>query len=255
MNEQPMLFQLPEYNNESNTVNSPAGKPRVRSPVRNQIEFVNSSLDDLISEDHQIRNIWDYINRMDLSLFFNKILSTSCNPGRPATDPKILLALWIYAIVEGIGSARVIDRYCVEHLPFKWICGGIPVNYHTISDFRRNNTDAFDELVSQIISRLMNRDLISLKRVSQDGMRVRASAGTSSFRRKPTLKESLKIAKEQVSALKDELDEDPAACLTRKSAAKKRAAEDRLQRLTEAVNEHTKSVTSLASSKKKIVKN
>lgn len=251
MNEQSLLFPLPECNNESNTTNSAVGKPRVRSPVRNQIEFVNLSLDDLIPEDHHVRNIWYYINQMDLSLFFNKILSTSCNPGRPATDPKILLAIWIYAIVEGIGSARVIDRYCVEHLAFKWLCGGISVNYHTISDFRKNNTEEFDDLIIQIISRLIHKDLVSLKRISQDGMRVRASAGTSSFRRKPTLKDALKIAKEQVTALKDELDEDAAACLNRKSAAKKRAAENRLQRLTEAVNEHTKSVASLAISKKK----
>lgn len=251
MNQQMFLFPLPEDNNEVNITRVSNGKPRVKSPIRNQIEFVNLALDDLIPEDHQARNIWYYINQMDLSLFFNKILSTSCNPGRPATDPKILLALWIYATVEGIGSARVIDRYCVEHLAFKWLCGGVAVNYHTISDFRKNNTEEFDELIIQIISRLMQRDLVSLKRVSQDGMRVRACAGSSSFRRKPTLKDSLKIAKEQVLALKNELDEDAAACLNRKTAARKRAAEDRLQRLTDAVNEHTKSVISLANSKKK----
>lgn len=256
MNDQNLLFPLPEYSFESNTVSSPIGKPRVKSPTRNQIEFVHLSLDDLIPDDHQVRNIWFYINQMDLSLFFNKILSRSCNPGRPATDPKILLALWIYAIVEGIGSARIINRYCIEHLAFKWLCGGVAVNYHTISDFRKNNSEEFDELISQIISRLIHKDLISLKRVSQDGMRVRASAGTSSFRRKLTLKDSLKIAREQVSALKDELDEDTTACLNRKSAAKKRAADDRLKRLTEAVEEHKKSVINLANSKKKnIVKN
>jgi len=251
MNEQFLLFPIPECNKEPNKTDFPMGKPRVRSPVRNQIEFINSSLDDLITEDHQVRNIWYYINQMDLSLFFNKILSRSCNPGRPATDPKILLALWIYAIVEGIGSARVIDRYCGEHLAFKWLCGGVPVNYHTISDFRKNNSVEFDDLTTQIISRLIHKDLVSLKRVSQDGMRVRASAGTSSFRRKPTLKDALKVAKEQVAALREELDEDATACLNRKSAAKKRATEDHLQRVTEAVNEHTKSVTSLANSKKK----
>lgn len=251
MDEQLLLFPLPECNRESNISNTPIGKPRVKSPVRNQIEFVNLSLDDLIPEDHQVRNIWHYINQMDLSLFFSKILSTSCNPGRPATDPKILLALWIYAIVEGIGSARVIDRYCDEHLAFKWLCGGISVNYHTISDFRKNNTKEFDDLIVQIISRLIHRDLVSLKCVSQDGMRVRAAAGTSSFRRKPTLSDALQAVKKQVADLKKELDEDAAACLSRKSAARKRAAEERLERINAAVNEHTKSVVSLTNSKKK----
>lgn len=252
MNKHSLLFPVSEYIEEANNVNSFKGKPRLKSPIRNQIGFVNSCLDDLISEEHQARSIWNYIDQMDLSLFLNKINSTSSNPGRPAIDPKILLALWIYAIIEGIGSARVIDRYCSEHIVFKWICGGVSVNYHTISDFRKNNSKEFDELISQIIARLMQRDLVTLKRVSQDGMRVRASAGSSSFRRKKTLKELLIVAKEQVNYLRKELEEDPASCLNRQSAAKKRASEDRLKRLQEAVEEHRKSVIDLTNSKKNI---
>lgn len=251
MNEQIQLFTLPEPTRDQNQNNSFKGKARLKSPIRNQIEFINTSLEDLIPEDHQVRNIWNYINQMDLSLFLNKINSTDCNPGRPATDPKILLALWIYALVEGIGSARVIDRYCLEHLAFKWLCGGVAMNYHTISDFRRNNSEEFDELTTQIIARLMHRDLVTLKRVSQDGMRVRAFAGSSSYRRKSKLKELLKLAKEQVANLRNELDEDAASCLNRKAAAKKRAAEDRLNRVQEAINEHEKSIADLEKSKKK----
>lgn len=221
MSEQLNLFQLPEHIQESNPALVYHGKPRFSSAVRNQLEFVQSSLDDLIPEDHQVRNILNYVEQMDISSIYNKIKSTEGNPGRPPIDPRILLALWIYAITEGIGSARVIDRYCFEHICFKWLCGGVSVNYHTISDFRRNNSKEFDELISETIARLMSRDLISLKRVSQDGMRVRASAGSSSFRRKPTLKELKAIASEQVDILRKELDEDPAACLNRQMAAKK----------------------------------
>jgi transposase len=251
MSNQTLLFPIPEHSIEPNLDKSPVGKPRINSPTRNQIEFVNSSLDDLIHEDHQVRNIWNYIEQMDLSLFLNKIHSTACNPGRPATDPKLLLALWIYAIIEGIGSARVIDRYCIEHIAFKWLCGGVAVNYHTISDFRKNYTKEFDELISQIIARLMHRDLITLKRVSQDGIRVRASAGTSSFRRRPSLKDCLKVAKEQVENLQKELDEDTTSCLSRKTAAKKRAVEERQERVKEALEEHRKSIIDLTNSKKK----
>lgn len=107
--------------------------------------------------------------------------AVSNGPGRPAIDPKILLTLWIYALVEGRGSARVIDRYCSEHLAFKWICGGVSINYHSISDFRKDNSEEFEQLITVTIARLMQRELVSLKRVSQDGMKVRASAGSSSF--------------------------------------------------------------------------
>lgn len=139
MSEQLNLFQAPEYIQEPNNDNLYRGKPRLNSPVRSQIEFINSCIDDLVPEDHRVRDIWNYINQIDLSSFLIKIKSTPGTAGRSAIDPKILLALWVYAIIEGIGSARVIDRYCSEHIVFKWLCGGVSVNYHTISDFRKNN--------------------------------------------------------------------------------------------------------------------
>jgi transposase len=251
MSEQLTLFSLPEPVKEPKNHESYKGKPRLNSPFRSQIEFINASLDDLIPEDHKVRNIWNYIDQMDLSPILVKIQSTVGNAGRPAIDPKLLLALWVYAIVEGIGSARVIDRYCSEHIAFKWLCGGVSVNYHTISDFRRNNSKEFDELISEIVARLMHRGLVDLNRVSQDGMRVRASASSSSFRRKQTLKDHLYIAKKQVELLRKELDEDSSICLNRQAASKIRAAEDRLKRVKEAVDEHRKSVAEITNAKKK----
>lgn len=245
------LFSLPEHNTEPLNDGSSKDKPRLNLPIRNQIEFVSLCLDDLVAEDHQVRNIWNYVAQIDLSPISNKIQSTSRNPGRPAIDPRILLSLWIYAMIEGIGSARVIDRYCSEHNAFKWLCGGVSVNYHTISDFRKNNSEEFDQLITLGMARLMARDLVTLKRVSQDGMRVRASAGSSSCRRKPKLKELLAIAKEQLEVLNKELDADPSICLDRQKAAKKRGAEERKKRLEEAIDEHRKLIMEKNNAKKK----
>jgi transposase len=251
MSNQLNLFQPPEYVQEQNSTNTYKGKPRFSQAIRNQIEFTQSSLDDLIDEDHQVRSILNYVEQMDLTPIYNKIKSTERNPGRPPIDPRILFALWVYAIVEGIGSARVIDRYCLEHLAFRWLCGGVSVNYHTISDFRKNNSKEFDELITETLARLMSRDLVSLKRVSQDGMRVRASAGSSSFRRKTTLKELRVIAAEQVDLLRKEIDEDPAACLNRRMAAKKRAVEERKERVEKALNELKRETIEKGMAKKK----
>lgn len=252
MSNQLHLFNLPEYIKDDKTSESVSlGKPRLSSPIRNQVEFVNSSLDDLLPEDHPVRNIWDFVSQMDLTPILNKIRATTCTPGRPAINPKILLALWIYAITEGIGSARLIDRYCSEHLAFKWLCGGVSLNQHTISDFRKNNVQEFDDLITTSIARLMERDLVTLKRVSLDGMKVRASAGSSSFRRKPRLKELLQIAKEQVEVLRKEIDQDSAICLNRQLAAKKRAREERKQRVEQALEEHKKLLAEKGKAKKK----
>jgi transposase len=251
MNDMPNLFILPECSKESPNSIIKGGSPRLNSPKRHQIEFVSACLDDLIPEDHQVRNIWNYVDQMDLSKITTKIQSVSNGPGRPAIDPKILLTLWIYALVEGIGSARVIDRYCSEHLAFKWICGGVSINYHSISDFRKDNSEEFEQLITITIARLMQRELVSLKRVSQDGMKVRASAGSSSFRRKPKLKELYQIAKEQVEILREEIDADPSGCLNRQKAAKKRAAEERKKRIEQAIEEHKKLVIEKGKTKKK----
>lgn len=251
MDEQFELFTFQRSHDESLVANQGESKARIKCPVRNQIEFIHSSIDDLIPEDHSVRNIWNYVSQIDLSPFLSKIKSTETNPGRPAIDPKILLSLWIYAISEGIGSARVIDRYCKEHLAFRWLCGGVSVNYHSISDFRRVNSVEFDDLISKTIARLVDRNLVSLKQISQDGMKVRASAGTSSFRRKPTLKELYAISKEQVEILRKEIDQDPTICINREIAAKKRAALERKNRLEQALNEHKKLTIEKGHSKKK----
>jgi transposase len=251
MNKQFTLFDLPKHEKNEADNQKTLGKPRLNVPVRNQVEMISASIDDYIPIDHPARNIWTYVEQMDLSAILNKIQATSCSPGRTAIDPRILLAIWVYAIAEGIGSARVIERYCSEHLAFKWICGGVSVNYHTISDFRRNNSKELEDLITLTIARLIERNLVTLQRVSQDGVKVRAAAGTSSFRRKPRLKELLAEVKEQVRVLNEELDKDPAACLNRQLIAKKRASEDRLNRIQEAIKEHQKSLISKGKAKKK----
>ena len=101
----------------------------------------------------------------------------------------------------------------------------------------------------------MNRNLITLKRVSQDGIRVRASAGSSSFRRKKTLKELKAIATEQVALLRKEIDEDPAACLSRQMAAKKRAAQERKERVEQALDELKRETIEKGMAKKNIISN
>ena len=251
MNEQLELFNIQNIPEEHAKPNILLAKTRLNSPQRDQIEFIHSSIDDLIADDHPVRDIWNYVNQMDMSSFLQKIKSRTDSPGRPAIDPKILFALWIYAISEGIGSARVIDRYCNQHLAFRWLCGGVSVNYHSISDFRKNHAEEFDELIALTVARLINVGLITMERVSQDGMKVRASAGSSSFRRKPKLKELLIEAKERVKALRKEIDEDPTACLDRRKAAKKRAAEERMNRIEQALKEHKKTTIEASFQKKK----
>lgn len=232
------LFDLPETSmSEKSEMQLPSGKPRLKTACRDQYEIHNSTLDMLIEEDHVVRNIWAYVDNLDLSSVYSSIKSTVGNAGRPAIDPKILVTLWLYATVEGIGSAYVLTRYCKEHNAFRWICGNVEIERKTISDFRVANADLFDSLLAQSIAVLLKQNLVSLKEISQDGIRVRASAGKSSFRREKTLNELLVIAKNQVKQLRKELEEDPNTTISRQKSAKKQTVEDRKSRVEASLSE------------------
>lgn len=211
------------------------GAPRVLTPNRAQVRMLTSSLDDRVPADHRVRLIWRFVEGLDLSTLLEPIKSREGGPGRSAIDPRILLTLWLYATSKGIGSAVEIDRLCTEHDVYRWICGGVSVNYHTISDFRSEQGEAFGEVLEQLLATLMHNKIVKLKRVAQDGMRVRASAGADSFHREPTLLECQQEAKERVAKAAKRA-KDPHRD-RRKQAAQQRAAKERLERVERALGE------------------
>jgi transposase len=209
---------------------------RVASAQRDQIEWRRFDVDGLIDSDHRARTIWAAVEEMDLKPFYDGIASRGSEPGRPALDPKVLLALWLYATSEGVGSARHLARLCERDQAYMWICGGLRPNHHSLSDFRVEHGDKLDALLTQMLATLMAAKLLKLRRVAQDGTRARASAGASSFRRASTLKERcLAEATAQVEALKREVDEDPAASNAREKSAQERAARERKVAIENAI--------------------
>jgi transposase len=238
MNEQSSFFpSLPESSSVASQAPSPAGAPRVLTAQRNQIALRPMDLEATVGPEHAVRNVWAFVERLDLSALYAGIGSVEGGAGRPAIDPQILMALWLHATVDGVGSAREIERLTEAHDAYRWICGGVNVNHHTLSDFRCARVDLLDELLTDSVAVLVNKGLVKLARVAQDGMRVRASAGSASFRRRSTLELCLKQARAQVQALKGELDADPDASNRRRRAAGERAAEAREKRLTQALEQ------------------
>ena len=213
------------------------GPKRLRYAARNQVEFQECALDDLLPEDHEARIVWAYVCSLDLSEVSEPIQAVEGGPGQAPADPRILLALWLYATLRGVGSARELNRLCQQHVAYRWLCGGVSMNYHTLSDFRTQHVELLDRLLTESVASLMVEGLVTLDRVAQDGMKVRASAGAASFRRQPTLEEALAETEEQLLRLKQELDADPAASKTRQQAARQRAAEERAQRIRAALEQ------------------
>jgi len=211
------------------------GTPRLRFANREQVEMRLCSLDELIPADHEVRQVWAYVAGLDLSEVLAKIKAVEGGAGASATDPRILFSLWLSATLRKVGSARELDRRCREDIAFQWLCGGVTLNYHTLADFRTEHGAVLDKLLTSSVAVLLEQELVTMDRVAEDGMRVRANAGASSFRRGPRLQQFLEEAEQQVEALKKELEEDPAAGTRRQRAARQRAAEDRRERVHKAL--------------------
>jgi transposase len=215
----------------------PAGKPRLRLPIRDQMEMRSASLDDLLEADHPARVVWAAVCTLDLNSWLGEIKAVEGHVGRDATDPRLLVALWVFATLKAVGSARQLAVLCEECLPYQWLCGGVSVNYHMLSDFRSSGGEKWDELLTQIVGTLLDAGLVKMDRVAQDGMRVRASASKSSFHRRGTLEGCLEAAREQVETLKQLAEEDTADLTRRQRAARERAARERQQRIEEAMRQ------------------
>jgi transposase len=232
--ERPTLFELPAA--EPAPADEPgAGTPRLRRVNRQQVVFRAGPLEALLPDDHPARTVWGYVEGLDLAPLYDRIRAMEGRPGRPPIDPKILMALWLYATIEGVGSARRLDELCRVHSAFQWIAGDVSTNYHTLADFRTGHVGLLDDLLTKGVAALVAEDLVDLNRVAQDGMRVRASAGAASFRRRPTLEEALTQAEAQIEALRAEVEEDPAASDRRQKGARERAARERAERIKAAL--------------------
>ena len=216
-------------------VERPKARARVLVPNRRQMELRPSDLESLLPEGHRARVVWGYVERQDLSAMYEPIKAVEGGAGRTAIAPEIVFALWLYATLEGVGHARALERLTQSHDAYRWICGGVQVNYHTLSDFRADHGAALDGLLTDSVASLMAAGAVKLKRVAQDGMRVRASAGAGSFRRKGRLESCLEQARAQVAALKKQSEEDPGALSRRSQAARERAVREREERIEKAL--------------------
>jgi len=202
---------------------------------RHQVELIPRALDEALPPDHRARAIWEVVEKLDLSKFYERIAAREGKAGRPATDPKIFVALWLYATSEGVGSARQLARLCESQDAYRWLCGGVSVNHHTLGDFRVGHQEALDSLMTQVLAVMMQQGLVELERVTQDGTKVRASAGAASFRRQGSLEKCLEEARAQVEHAKQQKDGNDVELNARQKAAQERAARERKEKVEAAL--------------------
>ncbi len=210
------------------------GGARLRHPERHQVGWHSAALDDLVAPDHPVRAVWAFVLALDLRELHDAVKAREGVPGHPPPAPEVMMSLWLWATVDGVGSARQVARLCEEHVAYRWLCGGVSMNYHGLSDFRVAHVELLDRLLARGVAALVAEGLVSLTVLAQDGMKVRAAAGASSFRRRKRLDHLEALAMSRVAELREELEADPAAGGRRQRAAQERAARERAQRVAAA---------------------
>jgi transposase len=228
-----------------------AGTVRMRLADRSQIAMQLCSIDELVPPDHRVRVIWDAVCQMDLSRFQASIQTREFTQGRSPNDVRVMVGLWLWAAVSNVFCGRELERRCERDLTFKWMCGGLSMNYHTLNDFRVEHGEALDQLFTATLGRLMHAELVTVDRISQDGTRVRASAGGKSFLRRPTLEECLIEAEAHLADLKKQHDCGENQPVPQQQQRELALATDRLNRVRQALEEIPKVEASRAKSHNK----
>jgi transposase len=207
---------------------------RLVTAERGQLSWEMVRLDDCVPAEHRVREVWEYVEGLDLSRLYDAIGSVVGGAGRPAIDPAVLMTLWLYAVLEGVGSARQLALLCKRDVVYRWIMGGEKVSHKTLSDFRVKAGPVLDDLLSRSVAALVAAEVIGLGSLGVDGMRLRASAGAGSFRSQERLAELDRLAREKVAKLREEAESDPGASSRRTQARRQRAAEERERRIKAA---------------------
>src|SRR5271157_5321229 len=177
---------------------SPAGpQPPARFQAVNRQQMVWRAVDveRLLEPDHLARAIWEMTGRLDLTAYTAEVKAVEGRAGRSPIDPRLLIALWVYAYSEKVSSAREIERRCAYHPAYQWLTGCEEINHHTLSDFRVQHQAALDGLFAQLLAILSREGLITLEQVVHDGTKVKASASGQSFHRQQTLRQHLAAAR------------------------------------------------------------
>src|SRR6516225_5145808 len=183
---------------------------RVIGADRAQLRWEMVDLDSQLPDDHRARLVWAVVQALELGEFYDRIKARDEVAGRPATDPQVVLAVWLYATMEGIGSARAIDRLCQHHAAYRWLCGGAPINHDLLAAFRRDNAAQLDRLLTQSLTALIAEKLITLEELTikpapaqAGGTKVRAGAGRGSMSKRKRLERIEKAVAERVDCGRD----------------------------------------------------
>lgn len=238
MESQPaLLAQVQLWSRRGNETSEDKPPARVKPVQRDQMVLRPLEVEQLLGPEHPARAIWELVGECDLEGFYDKIEAVEGQAGRPPHDPRLLISLWLYSYSQGISSGREIERRCAFDPAYMWLTGAEKVCAHTLTDYRTAQGEGLKDLFIQVLAVMEQEGLVDLQQVTQDGTKISAAAGADSFRRKKTLQEHLRRARQRVEEL-SQAEEGKNEDRTQQAlAAQKRGAQEKLERMEKALKE------------------
>jgi transposase len=240
MDEQAPLLELPEQPEKivpRGAEPATPAAPRFAELDRTQLRWVELDLENLVGADHLARAIWDLVGKLDLTAFEAGYASREGRAGRPGWPPRALISIWIYAYSQGIASARAVERMMAWEPGLRWLAADQVISHHTLSDFRVSEQERLAKLFEDVLGVMQSEELLDLSTILQDGTKVRARASKGSLHRRQRLEEHCAEARAVVAELERQGEQE--AVDVRRQAARKRAAQDRVERMKAALEELT----------------
>jgi len=165
----------------------------------NQQYLLPPSLQDWLPENDLVYFILDTVNELDISAITQKYEQEE--RGYPPYNPRMMVALLLYAYCRGIYSSRKIMAACEERLSFRVIvCEDIP-DFRTISDFRKRHLAELPVLFIQVLQLCQKAGLVKLGHIALDSTKVKANASRHKAMSYGRIKQEEKRLKEEIDQL------------------------------------------------------
>jgi resuscitation-promoting factor RpfB len=157
------------------------------------------SLDDWLPAEHLARFIAELVDE-HLDLVRIQAAYTK-RRGAPPHDPRLMVRILLYGYITGVRSSRLIERRCVDDVPFRWLAAGATPDYRAIARFRKRHLAALRHLFVQALALCQAAGMVRLRRVALDGTRMRAHASKRTAMSYARMSETERVLAEEVSAL------------------------------------------------------
>ena len=136
---------------------------------RSQLYYTSIEMN--ISKEHPVRVIEAFVEKLELEKLGYK-LPTIKPEGRPSYEPKIFLKLYLYGYINGIRSSRRLEKECIRNIELHWLLHKLIPNYHSISDFRKHNSQALKNTFKLFVLFLKDVELIAGTTIAIDGLSI-----------------------------------------------------------------------------------